>query len=119
MQQKSQVPECNSFEVILYIKTRAMLFSTCVYSSYSEDALENAEKEFSIHTMRHKLGAIKAEAAFVIDRRQDRYYTKQNGRWRIEEDRIGPFSAAHERMHFPGAESEDALGAGERFVKAA
>jgi hypothetical protein len=118
MQRECQVPECGLFEVILYIPNRAMLFSTCVYSSYSEDALENAEKEFSIHTLRHKLGAIRANAAFVIDRRQDRYYTKQNGRWRIESDRVGPFSAVHERLHFPDAESEEALGAA-RFASRA
>jgi hypothetical protein len=86
--------ESSLFEVVLYIENKSWAFSTCAYSTHLEAALELAEKDFSVHALHHKLGNIKAECACVLDSTDDHYFTKRNGRWQIETDRFGPFSAA-------------------------
>ena len=112
MQLENQVLECNFFEVILHIKNRAMLFSTCVYSSYSEDALDIAEKEFSIHTARHKLGAIKADAAFVIDRPRIAITRGRTADGASKAIASGRFRPRMSGCIFQGPNLEEALAAG-------
>jgi hypothetical protein len=82
--------EPSLFEVVLYFRNNAWAFSTCAYSNNYEVALELAEKDFSVHALHHKLGNIKADFACVLDSADDRYFTKRNGRWRIESDRLPP-----------------------------
>lgn len=86
------VSEGNLFEVILYFENNSWAFSTCTYSAHSKEALELAEREFSIHALHHKLGNIKANSAYVLDRLEDHYFCKRDGKWQIESDRFGPFS---------------------------
>ncbi len=87
--------DANLFEVILYFENKSWAFSTSAYSTDSQAAVEFAEKEFSIHALHHKLGNIKADTACVLDALDDHFFCKRNGKWRIESDRFGPYSAAH------------------------
>lgn len=89
MQEDVRESESNLFEVVLYFENESWAFSTSAYSTHSEAALEVAEKEFSVHARRHKLGNIRADFACVLDSGDDRYFSKRDGRWRIENDRSG------------------------------
>jgi hypothetical protein len=84
----------NLFRVILYFQNKSWTFSTCAYSTDSQAAVEIAEKEFSVHALHHKLGNMRIDSACVLDTLDDHYFSKQNGRWRFESDRLGPYSAA-------------------------
>jgi hypothetical protein len=93
--------ESSLFEVVLYFENNSWAFSTCAYSTHAEAALELAEKDFYVHALHHKLGAIKADFACVLDSADDHYFSKRDGRWQIEDHRlrsfsVAPFSIAHD-----------------------
>jgi nitroreductase len=75
------------FEVVLYFDSNLWLFSTYAYSSHSRAALEFAEREFSVHALRHKLGKVRARSAWVTDQFNNYYFAKKNGRWQLESNR--------------------------------
>ena len=75
------------FEVILYFDNNLWLFSTYAYSPHMRAALEFAEREFSVHALHHKLGAVRARSACVTDQLDNYYFARKNGRWQIESDR--------------------------------
>jgi hypothetical protein len=100
--------ESNLYEVVLYFKNKSWAFSTSAYSTHSEAALELAEKDFSVHAIHHKLDAIAADFACVVDPIDDRYFSKRDGRWQVEDDRFGAFSTAR----LPDAKLENAPSAG-------
>ena len=75
------------FEVILYFENNLWLFSTCAYSPHSSAALEFAEREFSVHALRHKLGKVRARSACVTDQLDNYYFAKKSGRWQLQSNR--------------------------------
>ena len=72
MQTAGQSADPSLFEVILYFEGNSWLFSTFAQASIMQDAIEQAEKEFSVHSFHHQLGDTKAKAtsAYVIQLRR-------------------------------------------------
>jgi hypothetical protein len=87
MQQARQGSGAGLFEVILYFEKNLWAFSTYAYSSHSKAALEFAEREFSVHSLHHKLGKVRARSACVTDQFDNYYFAKKNGRWQIVSNR--------------------------------
>ena len=85
MQTIGQNAQQNLFEVILYLESHSWLFSTCAQASRLQEALEQAEKEFSIHSTQHRLSDRKMEAtsAQVIDAGDNHAFTKRDGKWQL------------------------------------
>ncbi len=83
MQTIEQKTQPNLFEVILHLEGNSWSFSTCAQASRLQEALEQAEKEFSVHLMHHHLSDRKIEAtsAYVIDAGDNHSFTKRNGKW--------------------------------------
>lgn len=71
------------FEIILRADDNSWSFSTFADAPFRQEALERAEKEFFVHTAHHELGRMKlnATSAYVVYDRDERFYTKRNGRW--------------------------------------
>lgn len=84
MQAPEQETEPDLFEVVLYFEGNSWAFSTCAYAALMQEALERAEKEFSVHSLHHQLGhaKLKATSAYVIGD-YDHYFTKLDGKWQL------------------------------------
>jgi hypothetical protein len=80
MRQNEQQP---LFEVFLHFEGDAWLFSTYAQASQLLEALEFAERVFSVHSMHHRLRSTKAAAtsAEVIGAADSQSFKKRNGRW--------------------------------------
>ena len=84
MQANEHQTESQLFEVMFRFKDESWAFFTSAHASILGDALEQAEREFSSHLMRHRLGSIDLEAtsAQVIHAQDQHSFTKENGKWR-------------------------------------
>jgi hypothetical protein len=78
--------EADLCEVILYSEDKSWLFSTFANASSEREALEQAEREISVHSLKHRLGTrkIKTCSAHVIRGFDDHSFAKQNGRWELK-----------------------------------
>jgi hypothetical protein len=85
MQAIEQKAQLNLFEVILYFEGNSWLFSTCAETTRLQEALERAEREFSVHSMHHQLGnrKMKATSAYVFDADDNHSFTKRDGKWQL------------------------------------
>jgi len=85
MQTFEQRAEPNLFEVILYFEGNSWLFSTFAHASLMQEALEQAEREFSAHSFHHQLGDARAKAtsAYVIHATDDHSFAKRDGKWQL------------------------------------
>jgi len=86
MQTLERETEPGDFEVILYFEGNSWLFSTFARGSLMQEVLDQAEKEFSVHSvMHHELGnnKFKVTSAYLIHDRYDHYFAKRNGRWQL------------------------------------
>ncbi|MFY9640332.1 MAG: hypothetical protein WA384_14920 [Rhodomicrobium sp.] len=85
MQTIERETESGYFEVILYFEGNSWAFSTFANGSLMQEVLDQAEKEFSVHSMHHELGNIrlKVTAAYLIDDSCSYYLTKHNGKWQL------------------------------------
>jgi hypothetical protein len=83
MQTVKQSAKWKLFEVVLYFEDNLGLFSTVAHASMMQEAIEQAEREFSAHTFHHRLGRTKAKAtsACVIDASDDHSFAKRDGKW--------------------------------------
>jgi len=90
--------EPGQFEVILYFEDNSWLFSTFAHGSLMQEALERAEKQFSVHSVHHDLGnrKLKATSAYLIHERFDRRFTKRDGKWQLAQPAENPSSAGAE-----------------------
>jgi hypothetical protein len=72
-------------EVILYSEGNSWLFSTFAHAASVQEALEQAEREVSLHSLHHRLGPrkIKATSAHVLHGFDDHSFAKRNGRWEL------------------------------------
>jgi hypothetical protein len=77
--------EARLCEVILYSEGNSWLFSTFAHAASMQEALEQAEREISVHSRYHRLsdGHIKATSAHVISASDDHPFAKRNGRWEL------------------------------------
>ncbi len=84
MQMIEQKAQPNLFEVTLYFEGDLWSFSTSAQATRFQEALERAEKDFSIHSMHHRLSnrKMKATSAFVFSANDNQSFTKQDGKWR-------------------------------------
>jgi hypothetical protein len=75
----------NLFEVILYFEGDSWSFSTFARASIMQEALEHAEREFSVHSFHHQLGdmRVKATSAYVIHASDDHSFAKRDGKWQL------------------------------------
>ena len=85
MQAIEQVSGANQFEVVLYFEGNTWLFSTGAHAARMHEALEHAEREFSIHSRHHRLDSVRATSAYVFDAAANRHFTKRDGRWQLSE----------------------------------
>jgi hypothetical protein len=85
MQPIEQRADPNLFEVILYFDDNSWLFSTLARASLVQEALEQAEKEFSVHSFHHQLSGMrgKATSAYVIHASDDHSFAKRDGKWQL------------------------------------
>ena len=85
MQSAKQKSEPDLFDVILYIEGKSWLFSTSAQASRLQEAVEWAEKEFSVHSMHHRLGHKKmaATSACVFSANDYHSFMKRDGRWEL------------------------------------
>ena len=82
MQPSKQERELDLFEVILQFEDNSWQFSTFAQASRMQEALERAEREFSVHSLHHQLGDIKGKAtAAVIRASDDQSFAKRDGKW--------------------------------------
>ena len=83
MQTVQSKAEPNLFEITLYFEGNSWQFSTSARASLEQDALEQAEKEFSVHSFQHRLGnmRVRATSAHVIHASDGRSYAKRDGKW--------------------------------------
>jgi hypothetical protein len=81
MQTIEQKSQPDLFEVVLCIEGDSWLFSTCAEATRLQEALERAEKEFSVHSMHHQLGNRRMEAtsAYVRDAEDHHSFAKRDG----------------------------------------
>jgi hypothetical protein len=89
MRAAGQNEQQSLFEVVLYFEGNTWLFSTSTQASQLHEALECAEKEFSVHSMHHRLRNTKiaATAAEVIGAADNQSFTKRNGKWQLLTER--------------------------------
>jgi hypothetical protein len=75
--------EANLFEVTLYFENNSWLFSTLARAGQEQEALEQAEREFSVHSFQHQLGnaRFRATSAHVIHASDGRSFDKRDGKW--------------------------------------
>ncbi len=114
MQTIEQETEADLFEVVLYFEGNSWLFSTFAHASFMQEALERAEKEFSVHSLYHQLGGkkFKATAAYVMRARDDRSFTKRDGKWRAAQGPAGEQATSRKGVSFSLGETiEEAVGA--------
>ena len=83
MQTVQSKAEPNLFEITLYFEGNSWQFSTSARASLEQDALEQAEKEFSVHSFQHRLGAVKVRAtsAHIAGACDSRSFAKRDGKW--------------------------------------
>jgi hypothetical protein len=75
--------EPSLFEVTLYFENDSWLFSTLARAAVEQEALEQAEREFSVHSFQHQLGSVRVRAtsAHVTHASDGRSFAKRNGKW--------------------------------------
>jgi hypothetical protein len=75
--------EPDLFEITLYFEGDSWQFSTCARACMEQEALEQAEKEFSVHSFQHRLGNIRVRAttAHVSHASDGRSFAKRDGKW--------------------------------------
>jgi hypothetical protein len=85
MQPVKQETDPHLCEVILYSEGNSWLFSTFAHAASMQEALEQAERDISLHSRYHRLsgGQIKATSALVISAFDDHPFAKRNGRWEL------------------------------------
>ncbi len=85
MQAVEKDAESNLFEVILYFENNSWSFSTVAHASFMQEAIEQAEREFSVHTFHHRLNSMKAKAtaACVLQADGDHSFAKRDGKWQL------------------------------------
>ena len=85
MQTIEQNANPSLYEVILYFENNSWQFSTVAHASLVQDALEQAEREFTVHSFHHQLGSVKAKAtaAYVIHASDDHAFAKRDGKWQL------------------------------------
>ncbi len=85
MQTAEKAAESSLFEVILYFENNSWSFSTVAHASFMQEAVEEAEREFSVHTFHHRLGGMKAKAtaACVMLPGGDHSFAKLDGKWKL------------------------------------
>lgn len=85
MQTIEQNTQPNLFEVILNFEGNSWSFFTCTQASRLQEALDQAEKEFSVHSLQHRLGDLRitATSAHVIGADDNHSFKKQNGKWQL------------------------------------
>ncbi len=85
MQTVAKRAESSLFEVILYFENNSWSFSTVAHASFMQEAIEQAEREFSVHTFHHRLGSTKAKAtsACVMQPGGDHAFAKRDGKWQL------------------------------------
>jgi hypothetical protein len=83
MRAAGQNEQQNLFEIVLHFEGNAWLFSTSAQASQFHEALESAEKAFSVHSMHHRLRntRLAATSAEVIGAADNQSFTKRNGKW--------------------------------------
>jgi len=114
MQTIEQETEADLFEVVLYFEGNSWLFSTFAHASFMQEALERAEKEFSVHSSHHQLGGkkFKATAAYVIRARDDHSFAKGNGTFQPAQGPAREQAASRKGVSFSLGETiEEAVGA--------
>jgi hypothetical protein len=81
--------EADLCEVILYSEGNSWLFSTFANASSPREALEEAEREVSLHSLHHRLGngKFKASSAHVLHGFDDHSFAKRDGRWELRHRR--------------------------------
>jgi hypothetical protein len=82
--------ELNKFDVVLIFEHNSWTFLTCAYTSEIELAVEQAEREFSIHSLHHRIRNVKASSAYV----DGHFLYKRNGKWQTADASIAPTSTA-------------------------
>ena len=87
MRANEQQGELELFQVVLQFEGNSWQFSTFAQGCRMQEALERAEKEFSVHSLHHQLGDVKAKAtsAHVIRACDDRSFAKLNGKWQLSQ----------------------------------
>ena len=85
MQTIEQRADPSLFEVVLYFEGNSWLFSTFARASIEQEALEQAEREFTVHSFHHQLGDTKAKAtsAHVIHASDGHSFAKRDGKWQL------------------------------------
>ena len=85
MQTVDQSVSPDLYEVILYFENNSWQFSTVAHASLMQEAVEQAEREFSVHSFHHRLANMKAKAtaAYVIHESDDHAFAKRDGKWQI------------------------------------
>ncbi len=114
MQTIEQETESDLFEVILYFEGNSWLFSTFAQAALMQEALERAEKEFSVHSMHHQLGnrTFKATSAYVVRACDDHSFAKRNGKWQAAQGPAKEQAASRKGVSFSLGETiEDGVGA--------
>jgi hypothetical protein len=83
MQTVQSKAEPNLFEITLYFEGNSWQFSTSARASFEQDALEQAEKEFSVHSFQHRLGnmRVRATSAHIAGASDGRSFAKRDGKW--------------------------------------
>jgi hypothetical protein len=73
----------NLFEITLYFEGNSWSFSTAARAFIEQEALEQAEKEFGVHSFQHRLGnmRVRATSAHVIHASDNRSFAKRDGKW--------------------------------------
>ncbi len=111
MQTAGPETEPDLLEVTLYFEGNSWLFSTFAHASLMHEALERAEKEFSIHSLYHQLGyrPFRATSAHVKRACDDHAFAKRNGKWQPAQHPIGEPAAPSRKG---GSFSMDEISAG-------
>jgi hypothetical protein len=91
MQIIDQQEDLDLFEVILQFEGNSWRFSTFAQGCRMQEALERAEREFSVHSLHHKLHNVRAKitSAQVIRACDGRSFAKHDGKWRLAHSLTG------------------------------
>jgi hypothetical protein len=73
--------EPNLFEITLYFEGNSWLFSTAARAFMEQDALEQAERAFSVHSFQHQLGHMRVKAAQIAGASDNSSFAKRDGKW--------------------------------------